>query len=221
MNPSNFEGIEQFRTELLGWGEDNLRDFPWREPDSTPYEILIAEVFLKQTRSSTVAGILPKFLDNYPDPESLQEADIEDLVELIRPLGLYNHRSRALKEIGERLAGSSFPQNEEEMMELPQVGRYVSNATLCFGFGQARPILDSNVERVYSRIFKSHLPDSPSKDRLWSLAESILPEGNAERYNSALLDFGATICTDSSPCCERCFASDYCDYYSQRDASAP
>lgn len=216
MNSRQSEKAEQFRQDLLRWSDDNLRSFPWRNPKATPYDVLIAEMFLKQTRSATVASILPDFLKRFPSPEALDEADREEIIDVIRPLGIYNHRSKALKQVGEKLSGSSMPDTEEELMKLPQVGRYVANATLCFGFDKPRPIVDSNIRRTYSRLFQDHNLDSLPDGELWEFAQEMLPESNADQYNMALLDFGAEICTDSSPDCEACFASTYCNYYQNK-----
>lgn len=207
------EKIERFQHDLLEWSRGNLRSFPWREEECSPYEILVAEMFLKQTRASTVGDVLPHFVEKYPNLQSLQSASESDIIEVIRPLGLYNHRTTALKEIGERLSESEIPSNEEDLRDLPQVGPYVANATLCFGFGEDVPIIDSNIRRIYRRLFSALDVEEMTEDELWSLAEEILPEAEVQRFNLALLDFGAAICTDSSPNCKICFASRYCDYY--------
>lgn len=214
MDIADTERAEQFRSDLLTWSEENLRLFPWRDPDATPYEVLVAEMFLKQTRSTTVASVLPEFLEQFPSPASLEGADQEEIIDIIRPLGIYHHRSRALQHLGEQLGASTIPETEEELQELPQVGRYVANATLCFGFDRPRPILDSNIRRIYTRLFPdiAHL----SNDDLWDLAAAMLPEEDVKQYNMALLDFGAELCTDTSPACEKCFATSCCDYYQQQ-----
>lgn len=220
MAPPNPDPADRFPSDMLSWAEDNLRTFPWRTSSTSPFEVLVAEILLKQTRATTVADILPRFLREYPDPASLSKANREELIEFIRPLGLYNYRSRALREIGATLAENGVPCQEEELLELPQVGKYVANATLCFGFGRSRPVVDSNVKRVYGRLFKGLNPDAETDEKLWSFAEDLLPKDGAERYNMALLDFGAEICTSSSPKCEECFATAYCDYYRQ-DVQVP
>lgn len=207
------EKIERFQHDLLKWSHGNLRDFPWRQQQRSPYQLLVAEMFLKQTQASTVADVLPQFVEKYPGPESLQSASESEIIEVIRPLGLYNHRAKALKEIGERLGGSEIPSTEDGLRELPQVGRYVANATLCFGFGEDVPIVDSNIRRIYRRLFSALDVEEMTEDELWSLAEEVLPEAEVQRFNLALLDFGAAICTDSSPNCEQCFANPYCAYY--------
>lgn len=213
----NSEVLARFRSDLLAWGPKNIRAFPWRDEGTTPYEILVAELLLQQTRSSTVSRVLPDLLEEYPDIESLATSEPEDIASIIRPLGLYNERSRALHEIGRRLRDTGIPDGEEELLELPQVGRYVANATLCFGLGRASPIVDSNIKRVYSRLLGEEYNDKASTERLWNLAETVLPDDEAELFNLALLDFGATICTDSSPSCEDCFANSYCEFYSEKE----
>lgn len=124
------EEAERFRNGILEWSRGTLRDFPWREEARNPYEILVAEMFLKQTRASTVADEYPAFIERYTNPYSLQDASEAGIIEVIRPLGLYNHRAKALKEIGETQGCSKIPSSEEELVEFPQVAPYVANATL-------------------------------------------------------------------------------------------
>ena len=184
---------KQFQQDLLEWSEGNLRSFPWREDDATPYEVLIAEIMLKQTRSPTVGEIYVEFIKEYPTLEHLAEADREELIEIIQPLGLYNYRADAFMEIAERAADGGLPEDEDELSDLPQVGPYVLNATLCFGFDEERPIMDTNVERIYGRVFKGDGVDKFDETKLWALAEEMLPEGRARPYNLALLDFGYSV----------------------------
>lgn len=172
------EGVaKQFQQDLFEWSEGNLRSFPWREDDATPYEVLIAEIMLKQTRSPTVREIYLEFIKEYPTLENLAETDREGLIEIIQPLGLYNYRADAFREIAERAADGGLPEDEDELSDLPQVGSYVLNATLCFGFGEERPIMDTNVERIYGRVFKGDGVDKFDETKLWALAEEMLPEG--------------------------------------------
>lgn len=199
---------ERFRSALLDWGRENHRDFPWREHDRSLYEVFVAEFFLTQTPAGNVADVYPRFLDRFPDLRSIKRSDEEEIVSVIEPLGFYNMRSEALKSIAterERL-----PDTVEELTELPRVGDYVANATLCFAHGEALPILDRNVDRVYSRVFGTDWPDSTSKQI--EFAERILPEDDPRTFNLALLDFAAAIC-QPDPLCEECFASGYCEYF--------
>jgi len=205
-------GAKRFQKDILEWSRGNLREFPWREDNRSSYEVLIAEIFLKQTRASMVADIYPAFIDRFSKARQLTSANEAEIIQIIRPLGLYNRRAKALKTIGESVGGTGVPPVKEDLLKLPQVGPYVAKATLCFRFGERVPIVDSNIGRIYTRLFYSPTEDV-DQGEIWNLAERMLPEDQVQRFNLALLDFGAKICTDPTPHCEKCFAQSYCSYY--------
>ena len=208
-----------FVGELAEWGENNRREFPWREEGRSPYEVFIAEMLLRRTSAEAVEPVYREFLDRYPDLNALSSADKEELAELLQPLGLHNNRAKALRDITSQLVFSGIPDTEEELLDLPHVGPYVANATLCFGYGQRRPIVDANVARIYSRVFDIDVMADQlhEDDYLWDFAESLLPEEEYRGYNLALLDFGAAVCTSQSPSCPTCLANNMCEYYQARE----
>lgn len=194
--------------DVLEWADENLRDFPWREPDRSLYEVFIAEFFLTQTPAENVSTVYPEFLERFPSLEAIDEASEDELVDTIKPLGFYNMRSNALKRIAAE--NETLPDTTKELVKLTRVGRYVTNATLCFARDEPLPVLDRNVERVYSRVFSDDWPQS-STEQL-QFAERLVPKDRARLYNLTLLDFGAAICTPQ-PSCDECFANEYCTYY--------
>ena len=198
---------DRFQDAILAWGRDHIRSFPWRDPDCSLYEVFIAEFFLTQTPAGNVADVYPKFIAQFPSLIEIREATESDLVEVIRPLGFYNMRANALKEI----AGThdTLPDEVSVLRELPRVGEYVANATICFTYNDPLPILDRNVERVYGRVFGDGWPEK--SDAQIKFAAGLLPD-DARTYNFALLDFGAAVC-QPDPNCSVCFAKDYCNYY--------
>lgn len=202
--------IECFRSTLLNWGSDNLRSFPWRKT-TNPYEVLIAEILLQKTAAEKVEPIYEEFLSTYPSPAELAEADRDELADIIYSLGLQNQRSKALVSIGQTLQNRGVPDDAERLLELPYVGRYAANATLCFAFGEPRPIVDANVVRIYNRIFDTDF--NYRDEAAWQFAAEILPEDNAWEFNLAILDFAAEICAPKTPNCEECFFTDQCSYY--------
>lgn len=202
--------IEDFRLGLMSWGSDNLRSFPWREA-SEPYEILMAEILLQKTAAEKVEPVYKEFLLAYSSLEELAEADRDELADIIYSLGLQNQRSKALISIGQALHRSGVPDKTEHLLELPYVGRYAANATLCFAFDEPRPIVDANVVRVYNRIFDT---DFDYRDEAtWQFAKEVLPEADAWEFNLAILDFAAEICAPKTPNCEECFFTERCSYY--------
>lgn len=210
MNEGTPDEKRRFVQNLLDWEADHYREFAWRRDDITHYEMFIAEFFLSRTRPDVVEPIYETFLERYPDMAALGNADAGELAEIIRPLGLQNRRAAALVEIADA-AEHSLPETVDGLLELPRVGPYVANATLCFGRGESRPIVDRNVKRVYGRVFGEDWPDDQTAQ--YEFAESLLPDENARLYNLALLDFPSITCTASDPDCEACFAKSYCEYY--------
>ena len=82
-----------FRNTLLTWAKQNLRDYPWRRT-SNPYSILVAEFLLQRTDADTVVPIYEVFLNRYPTVEKLAIAPVEELAELLQPLGLFFRAER-------------------------------------------------------------------------------------------------------------------------------
>lgn len=197
-----------FRSALLDWSTEHLRDFPWREADRTLYEVFVAEFFLTQRPAENVASVYPEFLRRYPSLDDLDTATQDELVEFIRPLGFYNLRAEALTQIAAEY--DTLPETVDELVALPRVGTYVANATLCFARGLPRPIVNRNVDRVYGRVFGTRWPDT--REEQIDFAADLIPEDTPRRYNLTLLDFGAAVCTPD-PSCEICFATEHCEYY--------
>lgn len=202
--------VERFRADLLAWADDNLRSFPWRET-ADPYAILVAEILLQKTSAETVEPIFIELMATYPTPADMAKAESADVGDLIYTLGLQNKRSKALVALAEQIQANGVPDNDEDLLELPYVGRYAANATLCFAFGKRRPIVDANVVRVYNRIFAKEF--DYRDEAAWSFATVVLPVNEPQRFNLALLDFAAQVCTPKVPNCEDCFFTDSCHYY--------
>lgn len=198
---------ERFQADLLRWGQDHTRSFPWREQGRSLYEVFVAEFFLTQTPADNVAAVYPRFLDRFPSLDAVREATEAELVKIIRPLGFYNMRASALKQIADN--HETLPDTASELCELPRVGEYVANATICFTHDTPLPVLDRNVDRVYGRVFGEEWPETRT-ERLEFAAELV--PNTARDYNFALLDFGAVVCRPD-PNCSACFATDYCTYY--------
>jgi A/G-specific adenine glycosylase len=151
-----------------------------------------------------------QLFEKYPTVDRLAAASVQDLETLLRPLGLFRKRARALRalavELASRPAVRRVPDDEEGLRKLPYVGRYTANATLCFGYGQRRAIVDANVVRLFSRYFGLPRPTGKveSDERYWSLANAILPPANAAEFNWYLLDLGAMVCKPTNPRCAEC-----------------
>lgn len=209
------ESADKFRYALLDWTEEYQREYPWRNRECSFYEVFVAEFFLTQTPADNVSEVYPEFIEKYPSLIAIDEGDPADLQATIEPLGFHRMRTEALTAIAERY--DDLPEDRETLIDLPRVGPYIADATLCFTRGQRLPVVDRNVVRVYDRVFGSAFPETDEDRR--EFARRMLPEETRKvrRYNLGLLDFGALVCTKQNPDCPDCFASEYCRYYTSRE----
>jgi A/G-specific adenine glycosylase len=206
--------IKWFRHHLSTWGTKNLRDFPWRHT-CDPYAILIAEFLLQKTDAFTVLPIYETFIYKYPTLDKLIKAGIEELGELLKPLGLF-FRAKRLYQCACIILeqyGGKVPNSEKQLLELPGIGKYTARAICSQAFNQPLAILDTNVARILERFFGLQGERVKSRCKiLWGAAEIIAPNKEVGKWNLTLLDFGAIICSARNPLCNDCPLSAKCNY---------
>lgn len=202
-----------FRENLLRWFKSNRRDYPWRH-EREPYKVIISEVMLQKTNADRVAEVYSKFVERFPDLQSLVRSEDQELMHIMQPLGLHYKASR-LKGLAKLILGEfggAVPSEKRDLLMLPGVGEYIANAVLCFGFSKRVPLVDSNVVSLYQRIlgFQSVKKRPREDEKIWNLAENMLPLEHYQEYNWALLDFCAKICCIRRPKCDSCPVSVSC-----------
>ena len=198
---------------LLEWYAIHARQLPWRDhPD--PYAIWISEIMLQQTRVETVIDYFDRWMQTFPDIESLANASEQDVLKQWEGLGYYS-RARNIHKTARILQqdyGSKLPADPQLLQKLPGIGRYTAAAITSIAFGMDQAALDGNIRRILSRLFDISMPIKiPASERLfWELAEQNLPPGKAGDYNQALMDLGATICLPGKPRCLLCPLQSHC-----------
>jgi A/G-specific adenine glycosylase len=204
----------QFSDQLLAWFQNHGRhDLPWqRKP--TPYHVWVSEIMLQQTQVSTVIPYFNRFIEIFPNVQSLAKADIDEVLSYWAGLGYYargRNLHRTAKIICDGFAGN-LPSDNEKLLTLPGIGRSTAGAIMALAFKQHHAILDGNVKRVLSRFYAvSGWPGASEVEKqLWQLAEDLTPEKNVAEYTQAIMDLGATICIRSQPVCDSCPVSQDC-----------
>lgn len=205
--------IMDFSNILINWYLQNKRDLPWRHTKN-PYNIWLSEIILQQTRVVQGLPYYNKFIENFPNVESLANAEEEKVLKLWQGLGYYS-RARNLhttaKFINEQLKGE-FPKNYNDLLKLKGVGEYTAAAIASFSFDEDVAVVDGNVFRVLSRFFgiESDISENKTKKEFQDLAKSLLPKGKASNFNQAIMEFGATQCVPKSPNCCDCIFNSNC-----------
>lgn len=200
---------------LKWWYENGPWNYPWRST-TNPYYVIIAEMLLQRTRRDSVAKIYDKFIEKYPDPKRLANADINELEELLKPLGL-RKRAKIILEFAKEVSSGGIVANYKELKKLPGVGDYIASIVLSVVFHENVAAVDKNIARIFIRLFglTPRNPARPQDDPLIrSIANKCLPLGKSRDYNLALLDLGWEVCKPRNPRCDVCPLQNGCRYFS-------
>lgn len=203
--------------QIVKYAQDgDRRPYPWRDPDRTPYEILIAEVVLKRTTATAANRVYTDILRSFPTVQQLDGASLDEVALALTPIGLQRQRARSLKRLATYLIEhekSCIPNELERLLNIPGVGDYTARAVLSFAFKKPVAVVDSNVERILRRLFQAYLPERPGQYLFQVLADVLLSTKHHRAFNFGTLDLGALVCRSGVPLCNRCPLDHACDYY--------
>jgi A/G-specific adenine glycosylase len=203
---------EIFQTQVLAWFDQHGRkDLPWQQP-ITPYRVWVSEVMLQQTQVTTVIPYFNRFMQSFPDVESLANAPLDDVLQHWAGLGYYARGRNLHKAAGLIVAQGRFPQTIEALTALPGIGLSTAGAILSIAFQQSAPILDGNVRRVLARFcgIEGWTGDAKINQKLWEISAFYTPIERVADYTQAMMDLGATLCTRSKPLCLACPVAEFC-----------
>ena len=169
---------------------------------------------LQQTQVSTVSPYYTRFIDKFPNVQSLAKADIDKVLSYWAGLGYYargRNLHRAALIICDNFDGD-LPSDKEKLLTLPGIGRSTAGAIMALAFNQRHAILDGNVKRVLSRFYavRGWPGESAVEKQLWQLTENLTPERDVAQYTQAMMDLGATVCMRSQAKCDICPISQGC-----------
>ena len=210
-----------FASQVLAWYHQfGRKTLPWQQ-EKTPYKVWLSEVMLQQTQVATVIPYFERFMAQFPTVAELSAAPIDHVLHLWTGLGYYA-RARNLHKAACQIMNEhqgKFPENFEQVVALPGVGRSTAGAILSLSLGQHYPILDGNVKRVLARYYAvAGWPGQREVEgKLWALSEAVTPQREVAAFNQAMMDLGAMICTRSRPKCELCPLNDGCIAYAQHN----
>ena len=207
-----------FGEALPAWFDRARRVVSWREAGADgqrdPYRVWLAETMLQQTRVDTATPYFERFVAAYPTVGALAAAPLDDVLVLWEGLGYYS-RARNLHAAARLVAsehGGQIPRTAEAFGALPGVGPYTTAAVLSLAFGVPLAVLDGNVIRVVARVFA--VPDDArapaTRAALQRLATRLLDTNRPGRWNEAVMELGATICTPKRPACPVCPINGVC-----------
>lgn len=192
---------------LLRWFAANRRPMPWRSRP-TPYAVWVSEIMLQQTQVATVIPYFNRFMKRFPTLRALAAADLQAVLKMWEGLGYYSRAAnlhRAAREVVSRRKGR-IPRSAAELASLPGIGPYTSAAIASICSGEASPVVDGNVVRVFARLLgiarDSTKPGVRREIRVY--LDGHIPARQPGDFNQAIMELGALVCRPRSPACRRC-----------------
>jgi A/G-specific adenine glycosylase len=205
--------IPNFTQTILDWFAKNRRNLPWRG-GVAPWHILASEIMLQQTQVDRVKPKFAEFTKRWPTAKDLAETSTQQFLQFWSGLG-YNRRALNLHRTATKIATDHHnivPNDYSTLLELPGIGKYTAAAVLSFAHNTNITLSDTNVRRIFYRYFyggefAAELPEEQTYET--KLAEAF-PDNQSRNWHSALMDFGALICTSRSPQCQLCPLQVHC-----------
>ena len=199
--------------KLHNWYKKNKRDLPWRNTKDA-YTIWLSEIILQQTRIDQGLPYFNKFLLNYTTVIELANATEKEILKLWQGLGYYS-RARNMHQTAIKIKtemGGNFPSTFDELKKLKGIGDYTAAAVSSFAFGEAKAVVDGNVQRVLSRFFgiKNPINSSIGKKVFFDAAQKFLDKKNPALHNLAMMELGSLVCKPQNPNCLNCPLQEAC-----------
>ena len=196
--------------------EENYPDAECALVHQNIYQLIVAVALSAQTTDKSVNLITPNLFDKYPTVADLAVADVSEVEDCIRRIGMYKTKAKNIVGMAKALVekhGGQVPEDYDALVALPGVGRKTANVVLSVGFGHQRIAVDTHVFRVANRIGLVAEKDVLKTEL--SLMDRIPEERWSETHHS-LIFHGRQCCDARKPKCEECSISQWCEEYKKR-----
>lgn len=176
------------------------------------FQLLIAVILSAQTTDKAVNVVTHKLFDKYPSPYALANAELDDVEQCIKEIGLYKNKAKNIINCAKKIHyiyHDEVINNQEELMSLPGVGKKTSNVVLAECFNYPTIAVDTHVNRVSKRLKLADKLDTVEK-----VEEKLKEQFNQDKWiklHHLMIFFGRYKCTSIKPKCDNCPFIDFCD----------
>ena len=186
---------------------------PWIDLNfENPFQLLVVTILAAQETDKKINEVSPKFFKKFPTPKDVAEAPLEKLEECLKNVNYYRRKAQLLKKCCEVLVkefNGEVPDNLEDLVKLPGVGRKTASVILVNAFNKPAIVVDTHVKRVSRRL---GLTNSDNPDKIEQDLARFFSKENWVYISKALVLFGRYICTARNPKCKECYLVDICPY---------
>jgi endonuclease-3 len=199
-------------------------EMPWPESElhyDNPFQLLVAVILSAQCTDKSVNMVTPDLFKAFPTPEKLAAAEPQELFEYIRSISYPNNKTKSLIGMANALVerfNSQVPDNLDDLLTIPGVGRKTANVILAIIFGEAAMAVDTHVFRVSNRIGLTNNSKTPLATEK-TLMQHI-PADEVPKAHHWLILHGRYICKARKPECGQCYLTAYCKHYQHENRAA-
>ncbi len=186
------------------------------QENGEPFKILIGTILSSRTRDEQTTAAVTKLFSKYNNSKEIAKADIEDIKEAISSVGFYNVKAQRIKQVSDiinRQHKGKTPNNIEELLELPGVGRKTANCVPVYGFKIPAIPVDTHVHRIFNRIGIFKTKDPLNTEEMLSKS---LDKNYWIKLNSVVVRYGQNVCLPIKPRCNRCTLAKNCKYFKEK-----
>jgi len=173
--------------------------------------VLISTILSQRTKDEVTYPKAELLFSYYPDIHALANAKAEDVAKIIKPVGFYNIKAKKIIEVArlivEKYAGR-VPDEIEELLKLPAVGRKTANCVLVFGYGKDALPVDTHVHRISNRLGVVSTTEPEETERA---LKQIIPRELWKKINYLFVEHGKAVCRPINPKCKICQIAGFCE----------
>jgi len=176
-----------------------------------PFLVLISCILSLRTKDTTTGPASKRLFDLADNPKGMLKLSKKQIEKAIFPVGFYPTKAKWVKEVCSILIekyNGKVPDNEEELLKLPGIGRKCMSITMCYGFFKSGYLaIDTHCHRIPNRLgwINTKTPKQTEEE-----LKKILPKKYWRDFNDIFVTFGQNICVPISPFCSKCYISKYC-----------
>ena len=175
-----------------------------------PWQLLIAVILSAQCTDARVNIVTGPLFERYPSAGALADADVSEVENLIHSVGFYKNKARNIILASRKIVqdfGGEVPENLEELITLPGVGRKTANVIRGNIYDEPSIVVDTHVKRISNKLGFTKETDP---EKVEYALMKVLPKDHWIMYNIQIITLGRQICIARRPKCGECFLKEYC-----------
>lgn len=181
-----------------------------------PYKLLIATRLAAQCTDARVNIVTQRLFKEYPTMQKLADANINDIINIVRPCGLGNTKGKDIVKICQQLIyqfNEKVPDNMDDLLSLSGVGRKTANLILGDIYKKPAIVTDTHLIRISNRL---GLVNEKSPKKIEDQLLKIVPAKESSDFCHRIVEFGRDVCTARNPKCHNCKLTDICTFSSKK-----